>query len=232
VLRLLASVAFSNLVRPLYLDLRMASYKVIDHVLRVTTVNEQIARQLSIHDYYPFGALGWASCWRVLHRLPKGPDEVFLDIGCGAGRMTCAAAHKVFGRVIGVEISPALAKLAQANTAALRRSKSACEIICADAQEYRIPDDVTVIFMYNPFAGRVFVSTLNQIVDSYDRNPRKIVVAYANPLEHLAVVNCPRFRALQRIHLSWRPSPAWKRTQAIQLYELLPKAEISNSDLA
>jgi SAM-dependent methyltransferase len=222
VLQELASAPFYRFIRPLYKKLRTSGYEVIDRILNVTTTNERIANRLCIEDFYPFGALGWASCWRVLRWLPRGPNEVFLDIGCGAGRMTCAAARRYFGRVIGLEISPALTEIARTNIANLQGRVSPCEIICADAQEYRVPNDVTVVFMYNPFTSRVLRSTLDNLVESHDRNPRRIVLAYANPIEHTIVLSDPRFRPFRRLHLSWRPSSNWKRTQAVQLYELLP----------
>src|SRR5690242_19688945 len=53
------------------------------------------------------------SFWKTLPRmLPPnevGPDDVFLDFGCGMGRIIIVAGMKYqFRRVIGVEISPEL----------------------------------------------------------------------------------------------------------------------------
>jgi predicted RNA methylase len=154
--------------------------------------------------------------------LHAGSDEVFLDIGSGAGRMTCAAARHPFGRVIGLEISPPIVELARRNILSLKGRQAPCEMICTDAQHYEIPDDVTIIFMYNPFGETIFQSTLTQIVSSYDRKPRRMRLVYANPREHLTVMSHGRFRLFRRIHLSWRPSPEWRRTQTVQIYEVVP----------
>jgi SAM-dependent methyltransferase len=218
---------FFELIRPAYLRSRTELSKLIDKTLGVVTTNQDVALQLKGTDVAEwqrtFGAFGWTSCWRVLRQLQAGPSDVFLDIGSGAGRMACAAARFRFGRVIGLEISPALVELAKNNILSLKGRQSACEMLCTDALHYVIPEDVTIIFMYNPFEGSIFESMLRQIVDSYDRKPRRLRLVYANPREHHAVVNYGRFRLTRRILLSWRPSPEWKRTQTVQIYEIIPQ---------
>jgi SAM-dependent methyltransferase len=218
---------FSKAIRPAYLRSRIELSRLIDRFLGVVTTNENVVGYLQGKDVAEwqrtFGAFGWTSCWRILRRLQAGPGEVFLDIGSGAGRMVCAAARLPFGRVLGLEISPALVELARMNILSLKGRQSDCEMICADARHYLIPDDVTIVFMYNPFGGSIFESTLGQIVDSYDRKPRRMRLVYANPREHLTVTNHGRFRSSRRIYLSWRPSPEWKRTQTVQIYEVMPQ---------
>lgn len=225
--------AFSKIIRPTYLRSRSELSRIVDKYLGVITTNEDVVVYLHGKDVAEwqrtFGAFGWTSCWRVLRQLQAGSDEVFLDIGSGAGRMTCAAARHPFGRVIGLEISPPIVELARRNILSLKGRQAPCEMICTDAQHYEIPDDVTIVFMYNPFGEGVFRSTLTQIVNSYDRKPRRIRLVYANPREHLTVMSHGRFRLLRRIHLSWRPSPEWKRTQTVQIYEVVPQQSMQRS---
>ena len=105
------------------------------------------------------------------------------------------------------------------STAPLRGSS---EIVRADAAKYRVPDDITVVFLYNPFKGEVLKTALTRVLESYDRAPRRLKLAYANPREHELIASMQRFRAADKIWLSWRPEPEWHRTKVVQFYEVVP----------
>ena len=45
------------------------------------------------------------------------PDDVFLDLGCGKGRVLVDAVQLPFARVVGVELVPELVEQARANLA-------------------------------------------------------------------------------------------------------------------
>lgn len=48
----------------------------------------------------------------LLDRLAPGPDELFVDLGCGAGNV-CAAVLARGARVLGIEVNPELASAAR-----------------------------------------------------------------------------------------------------------------------
>ena len=99
--------------------------------------------------------------------------------------MTWAAANYRFRRIVGVELDAQLHASAQANSRAGRRA--ACDnidLICADATEYEVPDDVTIVYMFNPFLGSIFEKVLGKIQESLDRNPRELVMLYGHPRMH------------------------------------------------
>lgn len=99
---------------------------------------------------------GWMALQRILRDTDVSPDDVFVDLGSGKGRVVLQAARFPFRRVIGVEIAPELTEIAHANIAASRDGLRCQEIelVTADVLEYRLPPDVTVAYLYNPFAGR------------------------------------------------------------------------------
>lgn len=110
--------------------------------------------------------------------------DSFLDYGCGKGRVVCVAATRGFARVFGVEMRPELSALATRNLAKLRgRQCGSVEVVTGDAVAYRVPDDVTVIFMFNPFTGGVLRSALERVRESLVRRPRSLRIAYMNPRE-------------------------------------------------
>jgi SAM-dependent methyltransferase len=111
--------------------------------------------------------------------LKIGTDDVFVDIGSGKGRAVLLAAEHPFRRVIGVEISPLLHAIALRNVARARRR--AClnvELVLTDATEWKVPDDVTVLFFFNPFDGAVLAKVCDNIRQSLTEAPRRITIIY------------------------------------------------------
>jgi hypothetical protein len=124
--------------------------------------------------------------------------------------------------VIGIEIDETLCALAERNVRRLRRYAVRPEIVCVDAAKYRVPDDITVVFLYNPFSGEVLKSALSRVLKSFDRAPRRLQLAYANPREHELIASMQRFRTADKIWLSWQPEAEWRRTKVVQFYEVVP----------
>jgi 16S rRNA G966 N2-methylase RsmD len=105
-----------------------------------------------------------------------------LDLGSGKGRMTCYAMQRGFGKVIGVEWSPELCSISHSNMENLissTDSKSKYEFINGDAAKYRIPDDVDVIWMFNPFTGIVLEEVLQNIQNA--GRQKELYIIFANP---------------------------------------------------
>jgi SAM-dependent methyltransferase len=128
---------------------------------------------------------GWLTLRRILRGWDVSNDDVFLDLGSGKGRAVLFAARYPFRRVIGVEISPDLHAIAEAN---VRQSKSRLkcrniELVNEDVLDYRVPDDVTVVFLFNPFRGRTFDTAIERVLQSIDACPRSVKVIYVNPFE-------------------------------------------------
>jgi SAM-dependent methyltransferase len=164
------------------------------------------------------------SPWRTL-RLVLAPEEVdptdvFIDVGAGKGRVVLEAAMNYrFGRVIGLELSPELAELARANLSVLAGDRRRdVEIIVGDVMQYVLPDDVTVIFLYNPFRGDIFQRFLEGVVASLDRRPRAVRLVYRSPFEHDRLIATGRFR-LTRGHSPSRPTAKLRASGAVRLYE-------------
>src|SRR5438552_5880759 len=96
--------------------------------------------------------------WRLLPYLLRpsevSPDDVFVDFGCGDGRVLLEAAHLYrFRRVVGVEIVPDLAEAARRRLEHNRHllNSQRWEVVCGDVLDYEPPDDLTVAYFYDPF---------------------------------------------------------------------------------
>ncbi len=133
---------------------------------------------------------GWASLSYLNATRPLQSDDVFLDIGSGKGRVVLLAATYPVRRVIGVELSSVLHEIAQSNLA--RAVKwLACQdvqLVCGDAASYPIPDDVTVVYLFNPFVGAPFLRVIDNIEESLLRRNRPVWIFYTNPVMHESVI--------------------------------------------
>lgn len=170
-----------------------------------------------------YQAAGWFTLRRILPPRKVGPDDVFLDIGSGMGRAVYqAAAHYPFRRIIGVELSEELTRVAKANIDRNRHRLrcSQVELVAADVVDYDVPDDVTVIFFNNPVVGDLFTVAVEKILASVDRRPRRMRFIYGNPVEHEALMRTRRFRPVCELR-GLRPGRDWARSNSTRMYELL-----------
>ena len=53
-------------------------------------------------------------------------------------------------------------------------------LVNAPAEDFDIPDDVTVAYFFNPFHGPPFAQVVRALIDSFDRNPRPLQIIYHN----------------------------------------------------
>ena len=151
-----------------------------------------------------------ASGWRFLRRaLPKHevqPSDVFVDFGCGKGRVLLCAARYPFARVMGVEISARLSEVAQANIERAR-SRLVCqrvEVVTCDAADFDVPDDMTHAYFFHPFTGDTSQRVLRRIIDSIDRRPRRVTLIYALPHLDREVLATGRFHPVRRVTVGRR----------------------------
>ena len=201
---------------------RLAERLVVDRRLGISTAGHIPLVRLGLD--HPERVSYEPSAWRTL-RLVLDPDEVghddvFIDVGAGKGRVLLeAAAHYDFRRVIGVELSPELAGVARANVEAMSQIRhDHIEVLVADATQGVLPDDVTVIFLYNPFRGVLFDHFIETVVTSLDRCPRRVRIVYRSPFEHERLMGTGRFRLLRQ-HYPARPTAGMRETGCVRLYE-------------
>ena len=126
-----------------------------------------------------------------------------------------------------MELSSELHAIAMANLDAVfpRLRCQHVELIEADITDYRVPDDVTIVYAYNPVRGDLFEAAMNALIASYDRNPRPMHLLYRYPREHDLVAASGRFQLLQTL-TTWRPRPSWSRATAINIYAAQPLHEL------
>ena len=125
-----------------------------------------------------------AALEQVISELPIQPEQfTFVDFGSGKGRALLAASRFPFRRIIGVEYSEQLNEIARRNVSRFPNTGRRCkeiEIVCADAARFPMPQGPLIIFLYNPFGGPLMTEVVRNVSTSFQEDPRRIIVLYAN----------------------------------------------------
>jgi SAM-dependent methyltransferase len=96
--------------------------------------------------------------WRKSRPQSPIEDFSFVDIGAGMGRAVLLAAQLPFREASGVELNPALVRIARRNLAVWRssgRAQAPMKMICGDAAEFALPAGPCLAFLFNPFGAPV-----------------------------------------------------------------------------
>jgi hypothetical protein len=150
---------------------------------------------------------------RLIGRLPEQAKEgTFLDCGSGKGRALMLAARHGFNKGLGVEISPTFCALAEENVTIYMARNPGCSISIRneDAGKMKIPDDVVVVYLYNPFGYEIVQAVIDHLCGSLREVPRSVWAVYLVPVHgdlflrrgFTSTFNQPEFGAI----FHWNPS--------------------------
>jgi SAM-dependent methyltransferase len=112
----------------------------------------------------------------------------FVDIGCGKGRALLLAEEYAFRKIIGVESSRKLAKIASANAAKIGSTR--ISVLHSDARRFEFPPEPLVIFLYNPFSGEILRSVMKQL----GQHPSALYIIYVNPVYNDVISSQPHMK--------------------------------------
>lgn len=216
--------AIIRLIKPPYVWIRRAlANALFDRRYGVDTSGDSGAVGLGGSDLVqsrhqqPAGLL---SLRRILPPAQILAEDVFIDFGSGKGRVVLQAALQYpFRTVYGVEISEHLHRIAVSNLDAVAERLRCRDVrlVRADALDFDIPDDVTVAFFFNPFGAEVFSTILEKLLESVDRNPRRLRIVYGNPVEEDVLLGSGRARVIRQVR-GLRPDREWSRSNSYRLY--------------
>ncbi len=154
-------------------------------LVRGETIDSGSLSDLYITGYY---GISPSTLEQALERLPEPVDAyTFVDLGCGKGRALLVAAKSPFRRLVGVEISPELAQIAQANTS--REARISVEQ--GDAARFSFPAEPLVIFLYHPFLPPVLRKVLRNLKQARAGSPHPTFLLYANPAYQRVIAKFP-----------------------------------------
>ena len=126
---------------------------------------------------------------KAMNELPFNfQNKVFLDIGSGKGRALVLAAEAGFKKVIGVEYASELNDMAHVNIEKVRARFPNTEFVLneGDALTYDIPEEVDVIYLFNPFDEEAVRGLLKKVKPVFDSS-RPAHLVYVHPI-HCSVL--------------------------------------------
>lgn len=136
-------------------------------------VNEQAIRYLPSPDHLTRWLL---RAVKLEHR-----EFVFIDVGCGKGRVVAVASEFPFRTVIGIDLSPELVATAERNAGILARrfpERPPIKAEVADASVFAFPNQPLLVHLYHPFQSSILHKMLENLRQSVQACPRRVVVAY------------------------------------------------------
>ena len=156
-----------------------------DRRLGIETVPiETIEPEAAARDPYVESPTPYFLIHRILQRITLNNDDVFVDVGCGTGRVvSCVARHPV-RRAAGVELMEGAARQANANLTGLRQRRAeSWQIHQGDASDFDY-SSATLIFLFNPFGPETMSRFLAALSEGQSRRPDggpALRMVYFNP---------------------------------------------------
>jgi hypothetical protein len=111
-------------------------------------------------------------------------DFTFVDYGSGKGRTMLYASNYNFRRIVGVEFTRELHAVAEGNIQTYQSKAQKCHDItslCMDAAEFPLPEGNCILYFFHPFRAEVMARVLDNVEQSFRRQPRRLIVLYYHP---------------------------------------------------
>lgn len=128
-------------------------------------------------DSHMYSPTPYIALEEIITKLEIENDDIFVDIGCGKGRVIFYASRLKLKKVIGIELRKDMIDIAKHNLRMLKFRNTNIEIINSDIIDYHF-NDGTIFFMYAPFGSKTLQKVLGNIKESLKRNQRKIRIVY------------------------------------------------------
>jgi SAM-dependent methyltransferase len=124
--------------------------------------------------------------WRETLPALSGRIEAysFVDVGAGKGRALLLAAELPFRKIIGVELSEELARVAQKNIARWSRAsrpKAKIRLVQSDAAKFPWPRTPLLVYLYNPFACTLVAQMAENLAAAAASGSALVDLIYVNP---------------------------------------------------
>jgi SAM-dependent methyltransferase len=139
-------------------------------------------QKTSVHFYVPTTA---SIIYKVLGSLPLQPNKfTFVDMGSGKGRALLVASEFPFAKIVGIELSDDLHRIAQDNVKRYKPASQQCaafDLKCMDALDYSYADEPLVLFLFDPFGREILQNIIANLEASLRAQPREAYVVYVYP---------------------------------------------------
>lgn len=152
---------------------------IMDKELKIQTAGRDDYKEDEHHHPYE------PTPYTVLERLAESEyitkDNIFVDYGCGKGRVDFYLSSEIGCQTIGVDFDGRMIKKALENGNSFV-GKRKPKFLHISAENYEIADADSFYF-FNPFPIEILHSVLGRILESYYENPRTMTLFFYYPDE-------------------------------------------------
>ena len=165
-------------------------------------INELVASPESTLHNRGYQAVNELHFNKAIRSLNLSERSGFLDLGCGKGKALLLAANdRLFAFVQGVELSPALCRIAKTN---VTRNLGPCHrakvnIVEGDASTMPVSPLINVVFLFHSFDEMVLGAALSNLKKSLAARPRPLLFLYYN-FHYLDLFHTNGFREVSRFN--------------------------------
>jgi hypothetical protein len=164
-------------------------------------------------EHIHYGTIAYPAIHTILHSLGLNSHDIFVDLGCGKGRVLCCAARFNIELVVGVEYSAQLSRQAEINGKKLRGRNSPITILHMLAQEFDYSRG-TVFYMFHPFGPNVLLQVLEKMQTGFNLRHRCIRIVYVNPVFEELLKKCEWLEEYER----WMPNTKGNNEHVISFW--------------
>jgi SAM-dependent methyltransferase len=152
--------------------------------------------------------------WRATPPPHPIHHYTFVDIGAGKGRAILVASELPFHQIIGVELNPAMADIAEQNIDRWRHAHAAdttapplapIRLLEQDALDFDLPHNPTLLFLFNPFEAPVLKALLRRIETHFATRPGTLDLLYVNAENRNVLDRHPAFTLLWHGQVAMTP---------------------------
>ena len=170
----------------LKIDTRIFDYKYNVKTHKDLNINNLKFNSINKKEAFNYETIAIFSIKQILNNIDINKNDIFIDFGCGKGRVLLIASQYKFKKIIGIEFSPELVDIARSNVSICKDYNSfnidIIKIIEGDVLDYKYNNNETVFYLYNPFSNIILDRLCEDIVKSYISNPRRILLIYVNSI--------------------------------------------------
>ena len=157
-----------------------------ERLLNIDTTGEKLWDK-SITHYHPYQATSYIALDILFKQYLMEKTDNVVDFGCGKGRLIFYLNSFFKCSITGIEMDENYYKQCLINKENyLEKHKRLCSQIdfkCILGENYLIKNSENKFYFFNPFSVNIFRKIVNNILDSYDENPRIIDLILYYPSE-------------------------------------------------
>lgn len=143
-------------------------------------------------DYYLYNryeATPYAALEKLIEQYEFHKGDCFVDFGCGRGRVAFFIHYKYNIPVKGIEANSETFVEALQNEQTYRKKrkhiKAPITFQNGLAEQYKVAEEDTVFYFFNPFSIRIFKKVITNIIHSYEEHRRTIELILYYPLPEI-----------------------------------------------